>query len=195
MSALLHVVCRGLHRVVDSPRLGVLGLALALALAWPGPTRAQTAAVDEAKVKAGFVFNFIKFTQWPPVRSAQGVPLSLCTPSDAALPAALELLQGRPVAGRSIDVRRRVPAGEWRQCDVMFLGQGDAAALDGVLRQLGTAPVLTVGDLPGFVTSGGMIGLRIESDRVRFDINLVAAQRAGLALNSQMLQLAGQVLR
>jgi hypothetical protein len=193
MAALLHAVRRGLHRAGDLRRVGALGLVLALA--WPGSTWAQNAAADEAKVKAGFVFNFIKFTQWPPVRNTQGVPLHLCTPGDAALPGALELLQGRAVAGRTVEVRRRVPAGEWRQCDVMFLGEGDAAVLDGVLRQLGTAPVLTVGDLPGFVASGGMIGLRIESDRVRFDINLVPAQRAGLAFNSQMLQLAGQVLR
>jgi hypothetical protein len=193
MSVLLHTVHRGLRRA--GPLRGLWALGLALVLAWPGPIRAQTALADEAKVKAGFVFNFIKFTQWPPVRNAQGVPLYLCTPGDATLPGALELLQGRPVAGRAIEVRRRVPAGEWRQCDVMILGEVDAAAADGVLRQLGTAPVLTVGDLPGFVGSGGMIGLRIESDRVRFDINLVAAQRAGLALNSQMLQLAGQVLR
>ena len=171
------------------------GLLLGLALTCPGPTWGQTAGTDEAKVKAGFLFNFIKFTQWPPVRTAQGVPLHLCTPGGAALAGALELLQGRPVAGRTIEVRRRVPATEWRQCDVMFLGQDDAPLLDGVLRQLGTAPVLTVGDLPDFVASGGMIGLRIEADRVRFDVNLVTAQRAGLSLNSQMLQLAGQVLR
>ena len=191
MAVTLQAVLRSLCRAARVRRV----LFLAMALTWPGLSWTQTTAADEVKVKAGFVFNFIKFTQWPPVRSAQGVPLYLCTPSDSALPGALELLQGRPVAGRPIEVRRRVPAAEWRQCDVMFLGSGDAAALDGVLRQLGTAPVLTVGDLPGFVASGGMIGLRIESDRVRFDVNLVAAQRAGLSLNSQMLQLAGQVLR
>lgn len=133
MSFLLHAALRGLRRAGPLPWFG--SLVLALVLVWPGSARAQTAAADEAKVKAGFVFNFIKFTQWPPVRNAQGVPLYLCTPGDAALSGALELLQGRAVAGRAIEVRRRVTAGEWRQCDVMFLGQGDAAAVDGVLRQ------------------------------------------------------------
>jgi YfiR/HmsC-like len=166
-----------------------------MALAWSGPAFAQGTAADEATVKAGFVFNFIKFTQWPPVRTAPGAPLYLCTLSDTALPGALELLQGRQVSGRPVEVRRRVPPAEWRQCDVVFLGDGDAAARDGVFRQLGSAPVLTVGDLPGFVATGGMIGLRIESDRVRFDVNLAVAQRNGLGLSSQMLQLAGQVVR
>ena len=60
---------------------------------------------------------------------------------------------------------------------------------------MGNLPVLTVGDQNGFVQAGGMIGLRVEDSRVRFDVNLAAAQRAGLTLNSQMLKLAGQVLK
>jgi hypothetical protein len=55
--------------------------------------------------------------------------------------------------------------------------------------------VLTLGDLPGFVDAGGMIGLRVEASRVRFDVNLSTAQAAGLVLNSQMLKLAGKVLQ
>ena len=55
--------------------------------------------------------------------------------------------------------------------------------------------MLTLGDIPEFAQSGGMIGLKIEDSRVRFDVNLGAAQRAGLTLNSQMLKLAGQVVR
>ena len=170
-------------------------LALAFALASPATVSAQPAGADEATVKAGFVLNFIKFTQWPAARATPGAPLRLCALSDTALPGALELLEGRLVSGRPIGVRRRVPPTDLRQCDAVFLGEGDAPALDGVLRQLGSAPVLTLGDLPGFVAAGGMIGLRIESDRVRFDVNLAVAQRSGLALSSQMLQLAGQVLR
>jgi hypothetical protein len=64
-----------------------------------------------------------------------------------------------------------------------------------VTRTLGSLPVLTVGDVSEFAQAGGMIGMRIEDNRVRFDVNLAAAQRAGLTLNSQMLKLAGQVLR
>ena len=57
------------------------------------------------------------------------------------------------------------------------------------------ATVLTISDQAGFVQAGGMIGLRVEDNRVRFDVNLLAAQRAGLTMSSQMLKLAGQVLR
>lgn len=152
-------------------------------------------SASEHAVKAGFVFNFIKFTQWPAGGDAANAPLRLCSTESQPLQGQLALLQGRAVGSRALEIVPGALAAKVRQCDVLFLGEGDADRLDALLRGLGNAPVLTVGDLPGFVQAGGMIGLRIEASRVRFDVNLAAAQRSGLALNSQMLKLAGKVLQ
>ncbi|OOG81892.1 hypothetical protein B0E41_16440 [Hydrogenophaga sp. A37] len=152
-------------------------------------------SVSEHAVKAGFVANFIKFTQWPGGGDAANAPLRLCSTGSQALQGQLALLQGRAVGGRVLEIVPGAVSTHGRQCDVLFLAEGDAHRLETLLRGLGNAPVLTVGDLPGFVQAGGMIGLRIEASRVRFDVNLAAAQRAGLLLNSQMLKLAGKVLQ
>jgi hypothetical protein len=167
---------------------------LTLLLALTGPSVwAQSAS--EAAVKAGFVFNFIKFAQWPAGRDGAGTSIRLCAASPQPLEGQLLLLNGRTAGGRVIDVRTGVPPAEWRQCDALFLGDTDAERLPMLGSRLAGAPVLTVGDLPGFVEAGGMIGLRVESNRVRFDVNLSSAQAAGLVLNSQMLKLAGRVLQ
>jgi len=50
--------------------------------------------------------------------------------------------------------------------------------------------VLTVGDGEGFIDEGGMIGLVRSGDRLQFDINQPALQRAGLRASSQLLKLA-----
>jgi hypothetical protein len=156
---------------------------------------AQAPAVSEHAVKAGFVFNFIKFTQWPSAGEAAKAPLRLCSTGSQPLQGQLALLQGRAVGSRVLEIVPGTVAANARQCDVLFLAEGDAERLGALLSGLGNAPVLTVGDLPGFVQAGGMIGLRIEASRVRFDVNLAAAQRSGLMLNSQMLKLAGKVLQ
>lgn len=164
--------------------------ALVWALAAPA-VQAQTAS--EAAVKAGFVYNFIKFTQWPGQR--ESAPIRLCAASAQPLDGQLSLLQGRSVGSRPIDVRLATPATDWRQCDVLFLSEDDADRLSQMAPRVARAPVLTLGDLPGFVEAGGMIGLRVEASRVRFDVNLNSAQQSGLVLNSQMLKLAGKVLQ
>lgn len=169
---------------------GLLALTACLAV---GQAHAQ--AVSEDAVKAGFVFNFVKFTQWAVDREGEGRQLDICTPGALPLDGQFALLQGRTIGNRRIVLRPYVAAADWRSCQVLFMSEADALRVEYSLRSLGSAPVLTISDQPGFVQAGGMIGLRVEDNRVRFDVNLLAAQRAGLTLSSQMLKLAGQVLR
>ena len=50
--------------------------------------------------------------------------------------------------------------------------------------------VLTVGEQEGFAVRGGIVNLTKEKNKVRFEINLDAAKRAGLKMSSQLLKLA-----
>ena len=47
-----------------------------------------------------------------------------------------------------------------------------------------------VAEVPGFARSGGIINFTIKEDKVRFEINPAAAQRANLTISSQLLRLA-----
>jgi hypothetical protein len=169
---------------------GLLALTACLVV---GPVSAQT--VSEDAVKAGFVYNFVKFTQWVGEREGDTRPLDICTPGALPLDGQFALLQGRTVGARKIVLRAHVAPADWRGCQVLYLSEAEAARAENGLRGLGNSPVLTISDQTGFVQAGGMIGLRVDDNRVRFDVNLQAAQRAGLNLSSQMLKLAGQVLR
>jgi hypothetical protein len=53
--------------------------------------------------------------------------------------------------------------------------------------------VLTVSDLPGFTGNGGMIQFMLRENKVRFEVNLTAAEKAGLTLSSQLLKVATDV--
>jgi hypothetical protein len=52
---------------------------------------------------------------------------------------------------------------------------------------------LTVGETEIFAQLGGIIGLFVEEDEVRFAINLKAAEQAGIKFSSQLLQVAKTV--
>lgn len=159
-----------------------------------GPVAAQADRASAEAVKTGFVYNFAKFTEWP-ADADETAALRICTPDAQPLDGRLAQLHGRGLQNRTISVHTGVRPAQWKDCHVLFVSAGDAAQLDVLLRGLAHAPVLTVGDLPGFAQAGGMIGLREEDKRIRFEINLAAAQRAGLRLSSQMLKLASRVLQ
>lgn len=160
-----------------------------------GATQAPAQTVDEQAVKAGFIFNFIKFTQWVGVPEGDTRRLQVCTTADKPLGGQIAKLAGRSIGSRPIEVRNNTASNDLAGCDVLFIPESDAHRAETYLRNLGNAPVLTVGDFQSFTKSGGMIALRMQDYRLKFDVNLISAQRAGLQLNSQMLKLAGEVLK
>lgn len=147
---------------------------------------------SEDEVKVGFILNFIKYTTWPAM-AGDDATLRICADHAQALSGRLDSLNGRQVMGRTIHVVAPVRAADWRGCQVLFLeGVDGTLPVDG-LHALAAAPVLTISDVPDFAAQGGMIGLKLRADRVRFDINQGASRRAGLVLSSQLLKLADEV--
>jgi hypothetical protein len=51
-----------------------------------------------------------------------------------------------------------------------------------------------VGESENFVQQGGMIGFFLEDNKVRFEINLDAAERARLKISARLLALAKTVI-
>lgn len=185
-----------LPRPFPLPRHAVQGALLCVmltCLAWPAAAEVDRAQVEA--VMAGFVYNFVKFAEWPGIPSDSQQPLRVCASGAHPLGGQLARLQDRNILQRRVVVLTQVAPAEWPGCHVLFVGSGEGGKLDTVLRGLGRKPVLTVGTLPGFIQAGGMIGMRQADNRIRFEVNLAAAQRVDLKLSSQMLKLASEVLQ
>lgn len=178
----------------DSIRLTWLWrLALLLLAGLPPATGLCAESGVEDKLKAGFLLNFTKYTEWP-ASDAHSHDLLICGIESQSLSGQLETLRGRRVAGRVIRVLAPARPSEWAGCQMLFIDVEARIRPETVLRMLGQAPVLTVSDAPGFIQAGGMIGLKLRGGRIRFEINQGAARESGLVLSSQLLKLADTVL-
>ncbi len=151
------------------------------------PALAQT-TVPEAQLKAAFVFNFAKYVEWPDSPAGNG-SLVACVIGGDSFAAALAQFDGRLLAGRSFQVLRQVTP-EATGCHLLVMMGESARRALAQIRPASMPGVLTVSDLDGFVDEGGMIGLVRSEDRLQFDINQQALQRAGLRASSQLLKLA-----
>lgn len=155
--------------------------------------RAQHSA-DSADVKAAFVFHFAKFVEWPAgsfLNSA--APIRLCTLGRSPLEPALEnAVQGKSAQNREIRIERAKLGPNLRSCHILLLGAADANRVAQALEAVASAPVLTVTESEEG-SGGGTITLVTENNRLRFDIDLGAAEKAGLRLSSKLLALARKV--
>lgn len=158
-------------------------------------TAVSAADFGEYQVKAGFLFNFAKFTEWPAEAwSSRDTTLNLCiTGKDPFGGAVLAAFESRLVGNREFHSRRGVGVDELSGCHVLFIASSEERNVQAILRAAGTRPILTISDIEGFVEAGGMIGLVTLDERIQFDVNLAACQRAALKPSSKMLKLAHQV--
>jgi hypothetical protein len=169
-----------------------LGVVLCIFL-WlcPYELRAQSAAENEQNIKVGFIYNFALFTEWPAkVFKDASSPLAVCIAGGKAAVQACEPLTAKNILGRPVTVHALGDNATHNPCHIIYIDSKNKAEAADLLRRVSGPGVLTIGDLDGFCQLGGIIAFYRESNKLRFEINTDAAQRAGLKLSSQLLKLA-----
>lgn len=169
-----------------------------LALAWLGsaPLGAQPAyAPLEAGVKAGYLFNFTKYTDWPAdVFTNATAPLIIGVLGDDPFGAVLDQTVGKRTSqGRPVILRRTRDMAALQDCQAIFICRSEQPRLPAILAALGTRPVVTVCDTDAFFEQGVMIKFTPVKDRVRFEVRRDVAERVGLKFSSGLLDAALQV--
>jgi hypothetical protein len=168
-------------------RTWIIALALAAASAPPLWSQSDPAS-SEHRLKAAFVYRFPQFVEWPANVLDQRATLDICVASPNPFGSTLEdLVAGETLNGRRLAVRQVDRRDTMDGCRVLYV-PGDSA--EAALARVADRPVLTVGESPRFLDEGGVILLRLVDRRVRFEVNAIAAERAGLRLSSQLLRLA-----
>jgi YfiR/HmsC-like len=157
---------------------------------------AQSNISSEYQVKAAFLFHFAQFVDWPPEAFKDaGAPLTYCTVGEDPFRGALDAsMSGKTIDGRPVRVLHFKLGQEVQTCQILFLGAPEKKSLAATLVNLGASPVLTVGESQNFIEQGGMIGFLWEDNKVHFEINLEAAERAKLKISARLLTLAKTVI-
>jgi len=149
----------------------------------------------EIQVKAAFLFNFVKFVEWPAESFRDsGGHLRLCVLGEDRFAQELErIAAGKVVSGRALEVVRVSQRERALHCQILFIGATQNAMGQKVLAESRSESVLTVGENAEFLRQGGVIRLFLLDSRIRFEISLEAAERAGLKVSSKLLVLAQSV--
>jgi len=179
-------------------RLGILIIALSLSLSWaPGALAQDRDSSDSSEylIKAGFIFNFAKFVEWPPTTFAQAdSPIVIGILGTDPFGTIIDhIVQDKKIGGRGFVVKRLkwgAEAKDLRECKILFVGASERAHIDELVQIVKFLPILTVGETPGFAEHGGVVRFVLEDNRVRFEVNVDAARQGGLTISSRLLTLA-----
>jgi len=182
-------------------RLGILIAILGMTLNGTPLAYSQTGDAPDSSeylIKAGFIYNFAKFVEWPSAAFAQpDSPIVIGVLGTDPFGTVLDrLVQDKKIGQRGFVVRRY----KWgkdlkdlkdlRDCKILFVSASEKAHTDEIIQLVKWLPILTVGETPGFAERGGVIRFTVEDNRVRFEVNVDAAHQADLNISSRLLTLA-----
>jgi hypothetical protein len=157
-----------------------------------GVTRAEDKPNLVNQVKAAFLYNFTQFIDWPESAYASAdapfiVAVVGADPFNGELENAME---GKTEGGHAIVVKHFKSADDIGTCHLLFVPGTEDKNLTAIIQKLGSSPVLTVGESDAFPWADGVIRFFLESNKIRFEINPDAAEKAQLKVSSKLLKLA-----
>jgi hypothetical protein len=178
-------------------RLGILIAVLGMTLNLTSTAGAQAGDADSSEylIKAGFIYNFAKFVQWPSATFSQpDSPIVIGVLGTDPFGNVLDrIVEDKKIGTRGFVVKRY----KWgkdlkdlKDCKILFVSASEKARIDEILLSVKGLPILTVGETPGFAERGGVIRFTLEDNRVRFEVNVDAAHQAELNISSRLLTLA-----
>jgi hypothetical protein len=155
------------------------------------------APVGEYQVKAAFLYNFAKFVEWPAEAFAgPNDPIAICVLGKDPFGHSLDdLVAGRKVEGRSFVVRQISDVRLAAACQILYIAPSENKHLPSLLNEIDTRPVLPVGEADVSGGRGLVINFILENGKVRFEINVDAAEQRKLQISSKLLSLARIVKR
>ncbi len=150
----------------------------------------QPLELYEQKIKAGLVYNFLKYTVWPESDSLKDEGrLRICllgNPFDGYL----SPLDGRTAQQYIIVISQIQQITEVGGCNIVVIDTHHESNLPALLKSLKDKHILTVSDIRDFAKRGGMVELAKEGEKINLYINKKAVAHAGLDIEDRMLRLA-----
>ena len=175
---------------------------------------ADDTIVPEYQIKAAFLYNFLKFVEWPKAKIGESnEPIIVSTIGQDVFQDAFDSIKNKTLEGRKIAIKKFEGIEELQKADskkkysqhpqietirkshLLFVCPSEKKYIADILKSVKGHKILTVADTQSFLEAGGIINLMMEEKKVRFEINMVSAKEADIQIRSQLLRLAKKVIQ
>jgi hypothetical protein len=155
---------------------------------------ADTEPYSEDAVKAVFLYRFTSFVDWPAEALSPAEFNIAVLDADAVAEGLRHLLPDHPIKDKPAHVRTIQRVRDLGDAQILYVGSGHAEDLAAIVAVTANRPVLVVSDTARGLEHGSTINFILVDRRVRFEVSVSAANRAGLKISSELLSVASRVL-
>lgn len=144
---------------------------------------------SEYEVKAAFIYNLAKFVEWPGKSLDNISTLTLYIIGDDPFGTDMDAIKDKLIKGKRVVIKQIDSPDALKNAGILFISSSEKEQLRDILKGISGLPILTVGDTKSFAQRGVMVNFYLENSKIRFEINLEAANLAGLKISSNLLRM------
>jgi hypothetical protein len=167
--------------------------------------QADSKSSREYQVKAAFLYNFIKFIDWPEEKlNEEEESITIGIIGKDPFGNAFEPIKNKKVKNRKVVIKRfdrykgpkdsNEQIKSIRQCHLLYICPSEKEKTREIINLIKEHSVLTVGEIKPFLQYEGVINFLMDDNKVQFEINKTAAEEAKLQIRSKLLRLAKRVI-
>ena len=141
------------------------------------------------KAQSMFIYNFTRLVEWPEAYKTGDFTIGVIGNSDVF--GELEAYTaGKRVGMQNIVIKKFRDASEIDKCHIIFVSYNKSSILPDILKKTEANPTLIIGERKSIINEGAGIGFVLLEDKLKFDLNLPAATRNGLKVNTKLQEMA-----
>lgn len=147
--------------------------------------------VAEFQVKSAFLYNLPKFVRWPAIAlDGPQKNLTVCIFGHEDMHDYPYKQDDGPTPEYVLKVGFRNFDAGLSGCQMAYIGKASRLHSRAILEWCHRNHILTIGDQPGFIELGGVIGFTLIDEQVRLVISRSAAQSSELQISAKLFELA-----
>ena len=145
------------------------------------------------KVKALFIYNFIKNVEWPQ-NNAQGDLIVGVLGSNAMKGELESLTSTQRVGNQAIKVKTFSSPEEVTNCHVLYVSPGKSGQIANLSSKLNNQSTLIISDGRNGIAQGAGINFTINDDKLKFEISKNRIEQHGMKVSSNLVKMGIEVM-
>lgn len=159
------------------------------------PLPSQATQLSDVEIKAFHVYSFKDFFRWKEDKNKKTSTICVFEREENLDSVGRSLIELIEKKNSPVKAKQNPPISDLEGCQIIYLDQSQEPILKDILVKAKNHSVMTISDIKSFVRRGGMIGLIPRDEKIRFEVNILNAERAGIVIDVNLLGLAEQVMR
>lgn len=146
--------------------------------------------MHEQEIKAGLLYNFLKYIDWPSDSEANSVSqINVCVFGDDPFNDYLKPMNGRSVNKKEIKLDVIHNTNEIGECRLLFINSSYKDKWPDIIRYVFGKSIVTVSDFKKFTDYNGMIEFGRKDEHISVFMNMEAIMAAHLHVQYRLLKL------